>query len=259
MVAHAEQGFTANIPLAALEDENALIAYEADGEPLTADHGWPVRLSCPRGTSGRAPSGYAGSSSLDQTSPASGSATATTTTPTSGRKSATRSSSRSRRRCSVVAGRRWSFWRSCRHPAASTAAGDLAADLAGRVLRRVDVDVGVPPSSAARTFGVTVTVPVDARDARPAQRHRDRAGDARLPRWMCAASALPVSRENVRRQVSDEPLSVAVNTPVPRAAALGAGARRAACRASPSASPRRRCRRGRSRRRRARPRRRDRR
>ena len=47
VVAHAEQGFTSNMPLAAIEDENALIAYEADGEPLTPDHGWPVRLLVP--------------------------------------------------------------------------------------------------------------------------------------------------------------------------------------------------------------------
>ena len=47
VVAHAEQGFTANVPLEALEDENALIAYEADGEPLTPEHGWPVRLVIP--------------------------------------------------------------------------------------------------------------------------------------------------------------------------------------------------------------------
>ena len=47
VVAHAEQGFTSNMPLAALEDENALIAYEADGEPLTPDHGWPARLVVP--------------------------------------------------------------------------------------------------------------------------------------------------------------------------------------------------------------------
>ncbi len=47
VVAHAEQGFTANMPLAAIEDEHALIAYEADGEPLTPDHGWPVRLLVP--------------------------------------------------------------------------------------------------------------------------------------------------------------------------------------------------------------------
>jgi DMSO/TMAO reductase YedYZ molybdopterin-dependent catalytic subunit len=47
VVAHAEQGFTTNVPLRALEDENALIAYEADGEPLTPDHGWPLRLVIP--------------------------------------------------------------------------------------------------------------------------------------------------------------------------------------------------------------------
>jgi len=47
VVAHAEQGFTSNVPLETIEDEQALIAYEADGEPLTPDHGWPVRLVVP--------------------------------------------------------------------------------------------------------------------------------------------------------------------------------------------------------------------
>jgi DMSO/TMAO reductase YedYZ molybdopterin-dependent catalytic subunit len=47
VVAHAEHGFTANVPLEALEDENALIVYEADGEQLTPDHGFPVRLFIP--------------------------------------------------------------------------------------------------------------------------------------------------------------------------------------------------------------------
>ena len=47
VVAHAEQGFTSNLPLEALEDEHALIAYEADGEPLTPEHGWPLRLMAP--------------------------------------------------------------------------------------------------------------------------------------------------------------------------------------------------------------------
>jgi DMSO/TMAO reductase YedYZ molybdopterin-dependent catalytic subunit len=46
-IAHAEQGFTANVPLAAIEDEKALVVYEADGAPLTPDHGWPVRLFVP--------------------------------------------------------------------------------------------------------------------------------------------------------------------------------------------------------------------
>jgi DMSO/TMAO reductase YedYZ molybdopterin-dependent catalytic subunit len=47
VLAHAEQGFTSNIPLDALEDEHSLIAWEADGEPLTPDHGWPLRLVVP--------------------------------------------------------------------------------------------------------------------------------------------------------------------------------------------------------------------
>jgi DMSO/TMAO reductase YedYZ molybdopterin-dependent catalytic subunit len=47
VVAHAEQEFTTNVPLSALGDEGALLAYEADGEPLTPDHGWPLRLVIP--------------------------------------------------------------------------------------------------------------------------------------------------------------------------------------------------------------------
>jgi len=47
VVAHAEHGFTSNVPLDALEDENALIVYEANGAPLTPDHGYPVRLVIP--------------------------------------------------------------------------------------------------------------------------------------------------------------------------------------------------------------------
>jgi DMSO/TMAO reductase YedYZ molybdopterin-dependent catalytic subunit len=47
VLAEAEQGFTANVPIAAIEDGDALIAYEADGEPLPPDHGWPLRLVIP--------------------------------------------------------------------------------------------------------------------------------------------------------------------------------------------------------------------
>jgi DMSO/TMAO reductase YedYZ molybdopterin-dependent catalytic subunit len=46
-VAHAEQGFTSNVPLAFLESEDAVLALEADGETLTPDHGWPLRLVIP--------------------------------------------------------------------------------------------------------------------------------------------------------------------------------------------------------------------
>jgi DMSO/TMAO reductase YedYZ molybdopterin-dependent catalytic subunit len=44
VLAHAEQGFTSNLPLEALEDDDALVAWEAHGEPLEPDHGWPLRL-----------------------------------------------------------------------------------------------------------------------------------------------------------------------------------------------------------------------
>jgi DMSO/TMAO reductase YedYZ molybdopterin-dependent catalytic subunit len=47
VLAHAEQGFTSNLPLEALEDDTALIAWEADGTPLEPEHGWPLRLVVP--------------------------------------------------------------------------------------------------------------------------------------------------------------------------------------------------------------------
>ncbi len=47
VVAHAEQGFTANVPISFLEHEDALLAYEANGEELSPEHGWPLRLVIP--------------------------------------------------------------------------------------------------------------------------------------------------------------------------------------------------------------------
>ena len=47
VLAHAEQGFTANVPLADLDREEVLLATHHDGEPLTAEHGYPLRLIVP--------------------------------------------------------------------------------------------------------------------------------------------------------------------------------------------------------------------
>jgi DMSO/TMAO reductase YedYZ molybdopterin-dependent catalytic subunit len=47
VVAHAEAGFTSNVPLSFLEDANALLATHADGEPLAPEHGYPLRLVIP--------------------------------------------------------------------------------------------------------------------------------------------------------------------------------------------------------------------
>jgi DMSO/TMAO reductase YedYZ molybdopterin-dependent catalytic subunit len=47
VVAHAEAGFTSNVPLSFLEDDDALLATHAGSEPLTPDHGYPLRLVIP--------------------------------------------------------------------------------------------------------------------------------------------------------------------------------------------------------------------
>jgi DMSO/TMAO reductase YedYZ molybdopterin-dependent catalytic subunit len=47
VLVHAEQGFTANVPLADLDREEVLFATHHDGQPLTADHGYPLRLIVP--------------------------------------------------------------------------------------------------------------------------------------------------------------------------------------------------------------------
>jgi DMSO/TMAO reductase YedYZ molybdopterin-dependent catalytic subunit len=47
VIAHAEAGFTSNIPLSFLEDDDALLATHADGEPLAPEHGYPLRLVIP--------------------------------------------------------------------------------------------------------------------------------------------------------------------------------------------------------------------
>jgi len=48
VIAHCDQGFTANVPLEVLLDDQALLAYKYDGEELTPDHGFPLRLLTPR-------------------------------------------------------------------------------------------------------------------------------------------------------------------------------------------------------------------
>ncbi|MBZ5531000.1 MAG: sulfite oxidase-like oxidoreductase [Acidobacteriia bacterium] len=47
VLVHAEQGFTANVPLADLDRDGVLLATHHDGEALSADHGYPLRLIVP--------------------------------------------------------------------------------------------------------------------------------------------------------------------------------------------------------------------
>jgi DMSO/TMAO reductase YedYZ molybdopterin-dependent catalytic subunit len=48
VLAHSEQGYTANLPLSVLDDDDVLLADTFGGEPLEKEHGWPLRLVVPK-------------------------------------------------------------------------------------------------------------------------------------------------------------------------------------------------------------------
>ncbi len=48
VVAHSEQGYTANLPLSVLDDDDVLLADTFGGQPLELEHGWPLRLLVPK-------------------------------------------------------------------------------------------------------------------------------------------------------------------------------------------------------------------
>ncbi len=48
VVAHCEQGYTANLPLSVLDDDDVLLADTFDGRPLEPEHGYPLRLLVPK-------------------------------------------------------------------------------------------------------------------------------------------------------------------------------------------------------------------
>ena len=47
VMVHAEKGFTANIPLDDLLHDNVLLADTWEGQPLTPEHGFPLRMLVP--------------------------------------------------------------------------------------------------------------------------------------------------------------------------------------------------------------------
>jgi DMSO/TMAO reductase YedYZ molybdopterin-dependent catalytic subunit len=48
VIMHAEYGYTANLPLDVMLDDDVLLAYKFDGRPLEADHGFPLRSLIPK-------------------------------------------------------------------------------------------------------------------------------------------------------------------------------------------------------------------
>lgn len=48
VMVHCYGGYTTNLPLDALLEEDVLFAYKHDGRPLAPEHGWPLRLVVPK-------------------------------------------------------------------------------------------------------------------------------------------------------------------------------------------------------------------
>lgn len=48
VILHSYDGYTTNLPLEALLDDDVIVAHSALGKPLSADHGGPVRLVVPK-------------------------------------------------------------------------------------------------------------------------------------------------------------------------------------------------------------------
>jgi len=48
VMVHAYGGYTTNLPLSVLDDDDVLLAHSHGGEPLTCEHGYPLRLVVPK-------------------------------------------------------------------------------------------------------------------------------------------------------------------------------------------------------------------
>ena len=48
VIAHCAQGYTSNLSLAAMVDDDVLLAWRNHDEDLTPEHGWPLRLVVPK-------------------------------------------------------------------------------------------------------------------------------------------------------------------------------------------------------------------
>lgn len=48
VMVHCEQGYTTNVSLDVLDDDDTMLAYLYEGKPIEPDHGYPMRLLVPK-------------------------------------------------------------------------------------------------------------------------------------------------------------------------------------------------------------------
>jgi DMSO/TMAO reductase YedYZ molybdopterin-dependent catalytic subunit len=48
VIAHCAHGYTSNLSLESMDDDDVLLAWRNHGEDLTPEHGWPLRLVVPK-------------------------------------------------------------------------------------------------------------------------------------------------------------------------------------------------------------------
>jgi DMSO/TMAO reductase YedYZ molybdopterin-dependent catalytic subunit len=48
VIAHCDYGYTSNLSLQAMDDDDVLVAWAHNGEPLAPEHGFPLRLVVPK-------------------------------------------------------------------------------------------------------------------------------------------------------------------------------------------------------------------
>ncbi|RME50185.1 MAG: sulfite oxidase-like oxidoreductase, partial [Caldilineae bacterium] len=48
VMVHCDGGYTTNVALEVLDDEDTMLAYLYNGQPLTPEHGYPLRLLVPK-------------------------------------------------------------------------------------------------------------------------------------------------------------------------------------------------------------------
>ncbi|MBE2270945.1 MAG: molybdopterin-dependent oxidoreductase, partial [Anaerolinea sp.] len=48
VIAHCDGGYTTNVPLDVMLDDDVMLAYKFNGQPLELDHGFPLRTLVPK-------------------------------------------------------------------------------------------------------------------------------------------------------------------------------------------------------------------